>query len=1672
MSFAVGTGVNLGKATGYLFLDPSKFSKGLGESSREIEKFYKTSAAQLNAAAKATAANDRVSARQAALLNRSGGEISRLQQAAQQTISGISAANRQRISSIQSYVTAQNAATAQVKRALDQEVAAIAKVTAAREELAAIQAKQQATTAFQRGRFVPGGGRLGAQLDAQERAAVDALAGANIELANARIASAKAAQVETAASQTQLKTIQDVIAANAEQIASLKVLEAEFAKAAAAREAAFANSSRAVRRANFAVADAEQAALAGLKRIEAERAALAARRLALPTLDATAQFTELKAIEAAEARLAEQSVRFNQIRANSQRNLTLALEADYEAQVAAATRATQRQEALQAQLLEQRAAASTRLQQVLGSIASKVFVGTGAVIAASTIAFTQFDQAMRNVFAIMETGDQTTQQITAHIQDLSVALGTSPTDLAQGLFEVAQAGFEGEQALGILDVAAKSAVAGMTDVATASKPLIAIVNAYGQSAGTLESINNKLFAGVTEGVFTFEELAQQMGDNIAPASALGVKFDELIALYITLTRVSNSLSESTTQINGIFAALLKPTDAMIEVLNQLGFASGQELLDSTGSLVASLEAIATAVGHDETALAKLFPNIRGLRGVFGALTQDGRLLAESVELVANAQEDGGAANKVLQAQMKSTAFQMKQAKQEFVNTAIALGKQFAPAILITVKAMAGLVGEFQKLQPQTQQLLGGITLLVFGLSGSVVVITKIISAVRALRNDLAILRTEIMAVQAATLASIGVFAALSIVLILLANDMLKARNAQQAHIQQLRDQAEQAKRTEDAYIALNDAIQNFILNQQTGIATQANAVLATIVAATDAVNAMHARTQDAITGIQAAIEQAKKDAKDMQGGSTGPSPENLQAQEDLNALLKQQQGLEADLADFQHLKEVALLTYLKGLNDERVDLDEWGKQITGIMNDVASGAKSPEAALQQLTNLGNNIGRFAKDVDELTPKEQALKEASDQLAGSMQELANQNIATIRGFEGDLVPFISGANTGLAKIGDSAAKIMNRLIHQVVGGLPKGTVSRQIQEAINFQREVERNNQAIADTEDAISTNVSDMSMWQDRIDTVTDALGLNSDTVQEWQRQLEAGEITQETFNANIQALTHPVGGLPELNQLLAEGKINQQEYDDAVEAGTFLIQRSAGGLQDERAEIVKLLPKYAEFVKAHDDLETTFDKLTDTQQAFVLSLRSDKSLLALQTIQLFAYLAALGAIPKEMVTEVILDLAASDPELDAFLHGAGLIRADGTVVFDDSVQKEKDKAKDPPLVIPAETGDVDTGTVDQAKDDINNGKPAVIPTVTGTPEAAGETPTEGGTRGAPQEPRQPKPKPTEQQPTVTNTVKVEFDIDKQGKRSFDQIYTRSQNWINTLTTALTFTGGASGGGEAEAGASSAFTTTYNILKNKWPDKVSTSLDFTLTGLNPLLFFNQLTVGANAASANLVITKDAMKVTFVQIATDASNLGMAAGSGFKNNFINEIDGASLGANAEMGEIRGQLNTSFSIEGQSSARSFVSGFLGVLRGAVSQAYLIGLDIGNATAKGVADATEQGSPSRVAIRLGQNFAESLADGMRNGQNAVSQQSVALASAMNSGFQQGAFSPNLVTTPARMPIGSSVISPGSQMNVVVHQDVTVPAANFPEWIRTMQYVQQLDQGFSTTLASKRGR
>ncbi|MEM1691893.1 MAG: phage tail tape measure protein [Thermofilaceae archaeon] len=267
-------------------------------------------------------------------------------------------------------------------------------------------------------------------------------------------------------------------------------------------------------------------------------------------------------------------------------------------------------------------------------------VGFGAYGIAQTIrrateAIAEFDLAMREVWTLTDATKNRFDELTEAVVDLSRKIPISTSDLAKGMYWAISAGIELENALDFIEVAAKAAIGGLTDMKTAVDVLTTALNAYGYSASEAARITDALFQAMRLSKTTFEELASSIGPIFPVASQLGVSIEEVAAALATLANMGISTARAATYVNQALVRILSPTQEAKRTAAELGIQFSSTALQAMG-FVNYLRYLKETVGDNEEAMANLFENVRAMRAIFALTSEEGyRQFVRMLEAVKN-----------------------------------------------------------------------------------------------------------------------------------------------------------------------------------------------------------------------------------------------------------------------------------------------------------------------------------------------------------------------------------------------------------------------------------------------------------------------------------------------------------------------------------------------------------------------------------------------------------------------------------------------------------------------------------------------------------------------------------------------------------------------------------------------------------------------------------------------------------------------------------------------------------------------------------------------------------------------------------------------------------------------------------------------------------------------------
>lgn len=249
-----------------------------------------------------------------------------------------------------------------------------------------------------------------------------------------------------------------------------------------------------------------------------------------------------------------------------------------------------------------------------------------------------YEMAMKEVSTISKAVREDFQGISQDIVNLAANGPDGAVELAKAYYQIVSAGYDGAEGLELLEVASRSATAGITDTKTAADGITTVMNAWGKSFEEAESIADQMFKTVEKGKTTFPELASNIA-NVAPiASTLKIPFEQIMGLTATITKQGTPTSQALTQIR---SALVGLSRTMGGDIFQQGLTIQEVFQGIAESAEYSVEGITELTGRVEGASAILAVTGNKLKGAMqdyedvsdsvGSMNSAYELMMEAVE---------------------------------------------------------------------------------------------------------------------------------------------------------------------------------------------------------------------------------------------------------------------------------------------------------------------------------------------------------------------------------------------------------------------------------------------------------------------------------------------------------------------------------------------------------------------------------------------------------------------------------------------------------------------------------------------------------------------------------------------------------------------------------------------------------------------------------------------------------------------------------------------------------------------------------------------------------------------------------------------------------------------------------------------------------------------------------
>ena len=340
----------------------------------------------------------------------------------------------------------------------------------------------------------------------------------------------------------------------------------------------------------------------------------------------------------------------------------------------------------------------------LSSIASGALKTTATIIAGTTTAIagigaaaikvgSDFESQMSRVQAISGATGKEFEALKALAVQLGADTAFSAQEAAEGMENLASAGFSTSEIMdampGMLDLAASSG----EDLANSSDIAASTLRGFGLEASKAGHVADVLAKNAADTNAAVADTGEAM-KYIAPvAHSMGISFEECSAAIGIMADAGIKGSQAGTTLRGALSRLAKPTDAMLEVMDDLGlsFYDSEGKMKSLTEMTAMLQDKMSGLTDEQKqqALITLF----GQESLSGMLALMDRGSGELGKLTESYMNCDGAAEQMAKTMQNNLSSQIEQLQGAFESLGISIYEDIKEPLTETTKALNGMADE-------------------------------------------------------------------------------------------------------------------------------------------------------------------------------------------------------------------------------------------------------------------------------------------------------------------------------------------------------------------------------------------------------------------------------------------------------------------------------------------------------------------------------------------------------------------------------------------------------------------------------------------------------------------------------------------------------------------------------------------------------------------------------------------------------------------------------------------------------------------------------------------------------------------------------------------------------------------------------------------------------------------
>lgn len=414
----------------------------------------------------------------------------------------------------------------------------------------------------------------------------------------------------------------------------------------------------------------------------------------------------------------------------------------------------------------------TSAGKTLTSAVTVPVAGAGAAIIKMS---SSFESAMSRVQAISgATGDDLTA-LNKKAQELGATTAFSASEVADGMTEMAKAGWNAGQIIDGMEGVLNAASASGENLANVSTIVADAITGFGMEAKEATKVADLLTQAANSGTIDINDLGESF-KYIAPvASTMGFSIEEVTTAIAAMSKAGIKGSQAGTSLRTMLTRMVKPTDQVAAAMGELDIKLTEQdgSFKSLNKITSEMrEKFANMTDEQKAYYATILAGQEGMSGLLSILN----LTQEEYDEISKSMDNAnGIAKETADVMLDNLKGQVTILKSSLEGLAIQLGEVILPYLKRFVEWVQNLVIKFQNLAPEQKEqivkwaafaaaigpVLFVIGKLITGVGNMITTFSKVPGIIDKVKTGFGAMKVALAGVSAPVIAIIAVVAVLT-----------------------------------------------------------------------------------------------------------------------------------------------------------------------------------------------------------------------------------------------------------------------------------------------------------------------------------------------------------------------------------------------------------------------------------------------------------------------------------------------------------------------------------------------------------------------------------------------------------------------------------------------------------------------------------------------------------------------------------------------------------------------------------------------------------------------------------------------------------------------------------------------------------------------------------------------